>query len=288
MIVVNTCGGLGNQLFQYAVGRRLAVAHGVELVLDTSWYRSVRRGVTARQFELFDFKVSARETDLKEARAVRNTTHRLWRYCPFLKRYTLLREKSPLFQPDVSLAEDDSYLLGYWQSPRYFGEIASVLREDLSIRIELSPEERMLEASIKRSANAVAVHVRRGDYVTLAAAANFHGTCGVDYYKRAVVELQRSISDPTYFIFSDDIEWAQSNLGFIPQAVFVSGHEGRPSCIGIHLMASCRHNIIANSSYSWWGAWIGEPLGRVVIAPEQWSLRGPRSLDLLPTAWTAL
>lgn len=290
MIIVNVCGGLGNQLFQYAIGRRIALARGVELVLDTSWYRRLhrRRSVTARQFELGDFHVSARETRPEEARKARNSTHRFWRHFPLIPRYDVVREVSKRFQPDVFQAKDGTYLLGFWQCPRYFEDIRTVLMEDLAIRVPLSREEKLTEDRIIESQNAVAVHVRRGDYVTLASAAKFHGTCGVEYYQNAVTEMEQRLGRPNYFVFSDDMEWARNNLSFMRDACFVAGEEGRPSCVGIHLMASCKHNVIANSSYSWWGAWLGRELDRIVIAPKHWSFGGPQSAEVLPASWIAL
>jgi glycosyl transferase family 11 len=288
MVVVRLTGGLGNQLFQYATARRLALVRGVELVLDIGWFRHEAPAYPApRVYELECFGLPARLVSLSPstiARWERGLAARLGRWPGRRIRLPVLEQSEDWDVVDERVLDGpaDVVLLGYWQSERYFEDAAETIRADLEL--PTAPDTRyaqLLEAI--ESTEAIAVHVRRGDYVAIPQVAERHGTLPASYQREAVrLVVERAGRDAHVFVFSDDPEWAEQHLAFeLPTT-----HVGRmpwSAPAELRLIASCRHHVIANSSYSWWGAWLGERPGQVVVAPRTWFR--DRGTAIVPPRW---
>lgn len=293
MIIVKLMGGLGNQLFQYAAGRRLAHRHNTELKLDTSFLSNKQKRCTPRRLELEHLNIKlviATPFELATLSGRGNLFvsgfQRLMCVCGVGQfRSSVCCETVYHYDPRYEEISDNSYLEGYWQSERYFSGIEDVIRDEFTVTSPLNNSNRLLLERIQ-SCNSVSVHVRRGDYITNLNVAQYHGTCGIDYYRRSVEIMDRLVDRPQFFVFSDDPEWANQNLGFIPGTVFVTNNGTDCACDDLRLMSTCSHHIIANSSFSWWGAWLGNYAGKKIIAPAQWNLRDDIDTTYLcPPTW---
>ena len=267
-VIVRLEGGLGNQLFQYATGRTIALATGRDLLLDTSAYREDR----LRSYQLDRFAIAARPLRRGDVPYLKLRRSRLGAILPRRSRVEIVREAFPARVPVWPEAPVDDagtpYLIGYWQSERYFAPIADTIRRE--VRVNAAPEGRNARLLDEIAASdAVAIHVRRGDYVSNPAATAYHGLCGLDYYRAAIRRLAGSVPRPHCFVFSDDLDWVRANLDTGHPTTFV-GHNTDTPWEDLRLMAACRHFIVANSSFSWWGAWLGEWPGKQVIAPARW------------------
>lgn len=267
-VIVRLEGGLGNQLFQYAAARSLALATGRDLLLDTSAYRADR----LRSYQLDRFAIAARPLRRSDIPFFRLRRSRLGAILPRRARMEIVREAFPARVPIWPEAPVEGagtpYLIGYWQSERYFAAIADTIRRE--VRVNAAPEGRNARVLDEIAAgDAVAIHVRRGDYVSNPAATAYHGLCGLEYYEAAIRRLAGSVPRPHCFVFSDDLDWVRTNLDTGHPTTFV-GHNTDTPWEDLRLMAACRHFIVANSSFSWWGAWLGEWPGKQVIAPARW------------------
>lgn len=268
-------GGLGNQMFQYAFGRRLAEKHSAELKLDLGFYSDKKLNSSygaVREYDLEMFNIrEAIATDDEIARLSKRTTNRqIDRLLDKILgvKETVLREPHYHFSQAAFNAPDNRYLIGYWQSEKYFADIENVIRADFTFREPPSKKASEILERVKNS-NSVGVHVRRGDFLVHP----LNGVYGVDYYRIGEQHITERVSDPHYFVFSDDIEWCRDNLRFAGPTEFVDdefdGHKLRDD---FRLISACKHFIIANSSFSWWAAWLGENADKVVVAPHSWAL----------------
>jgi hypothetical protein len=289
--VVRLTGGLGNQLFQYAAARRLALVRGVQLVLDIGWFRHEAPAYPVpRPYALECLGLPARLVSLKPAtiaRWERGQAARLGLWTGRRIRLPVIHQSEAWDTIDerVLNAPGDVMLLGYWQSERYFEDAAETIRAEL--RLPAAPDARFgqLLETIEAS-EAIAVHVRRGDYVTVPQVAERHGTLSPAYYHQAVsLVAERAGGDAHVFVFSDDPEWAEEHLALELPATHV-GRTTWPAPAELRLMVSCRHHVIANSSWSWWGAWLAEPAGQVVVAPRDWFR--DRSTAIVPPRWMTI
>lgn len=294
MIVLNLTGGLGNQLFQYALGRHLAVKLSTELVIEDSFYRSTPKGVTPRRYELDQFSTACRFVTEAERRYLRRYTHRWLRfsqkYIRIPGRYRYVREPLDRLMLEVGDFSGDILLDGYWQSEAYFSGSEAQLRHDLTPVFELSSQD-LKTQSLMKATRSVSLHVRRGDYVNASNLA-WHGICGLDYYKKAIEFIRKKVSDPHLFVFSDDMQWVRDNLGGmladLPCTFVDHNHEGR-AANDLVLIASCRHHVIANSSFSWWGAWLNPDMDKIVVRPRVWVRQLPHMNDsVCPASWIAV
>lgn len=292
MIAVRLQGGLGNQLFQYATARALADLLGRDLGLDLRGFTpSGRRpGDTPRPYLLGRYAVRAHALPtgllLKMGFPFTREWRRVWRAAGF-GRGLLAQEEGLSFQPELKTRARKAefvYLDGYWQSWRYFQERRAQVLKDLR---PLRKPSAVNAASLKRLAreNAVCVHVRRGDYVSLPAAAAYHGLLGADYYRAAVKRLGAAARGARFYVFSDEPAWARRNLSLPGKMVVVDQNSVDKPEEDLRLMAACRHFILANSSLSWWGAWMGSRPGKRVVAPRSWFRQGPPTPDLCPKDW---
>jgi hypothetical protein len=286
MIVMNLKGGLGNQLFQYALGRHLASIHNTTLALDTSSFETD----PLRNYRLDSFNISATVLPPKNnsffSRLInkfiseKNPIHRF-----FNKPLLIIRENGFEFQPNILQSPNNSYLDGYWQSERYFNSIATIIRSELTLSEPLPSQLKEIEDQI-RNLNSVAIHVRRGDYASNPHTTAFHGLYPIDWYLNAAKEMQESLGDVHYFIFSDDYDWVKENLKLNAPCTYIQPSPDGKEAQDLYLMSRCKHNITANSSYSWWAAWLNGNPNKKVIAPAKWFMGADlNTKDLIPESW---
>jgi len=290
MIVVQLSGGLGNQMFQYALGRCLAGKLGCALKLDLSNYDEYRD----RQYELFRYVIHATiatSVDLQRCKGY-GLAGRI--FMPMLEKVVpsvgvhVVREQSARFDKSILLLKGNIYLIGYWQCERYFADIADTIRGDLTLTEELDERDANMERQI-RSTNAISLHVRRGDYLSDKNAEAILGSLATDYYAAAIQYVAVRVEKPHFYVFSDDPDWAMSNLGFEHPATFVSHNGPGRGAFDMRLMSACRHNIIANSTFSWWAAWLNGNPEKLVVAPGRWYRDASRDAsDIVPVGWVTI
>ncbi len=292
MICTRLEGGLGNQLFQYAAGKALAVLHNTDLIFDTGAFENTSRRVTPRHFELGHFSVTGRKAHKDEIQLIPVVRYAPWIF-HWLSSWNLHQEKSQNFDHSFFSAPNHTYLSGYWQSHRYIANVAEEVFQELRNTQPLSQRNEELSKEIAES-NSVALHVRRGDYVTLSTAAKYHGALPLDYSIRALGSLQGLLDRPRIYVFSDDPEWCAAHLPLgSTETIFIAHNCGENSWQDLVLMSLCHHHIIANSSFSWWGAWLADQrwgnAGRIVFAPERWFVTRAINLsDRFPEKWKVI
>lgn len=271
MIRVILSGGLGNQIFQYAAGRALAHMHSTNLVLNLSLLHRLDSTVTPRDYELGNFRVMC-DLELTPRFHIWQRIKKLAWFLGPLNPWKVYQETGSSYDPRLLHQPDGVTLFGYWQSYIYFSDISKQLVYELQHSKPLSQKSIEVLDKIKSSI-AVAIHVRRGDYVTNSEATGFHGVIPLSYYKDSIAITMAKFPDATFFIFSDDQEWCRANLA-LEKSYFVDHNLVDNSWEDLVLMSKCRHHIIANSSFSWWAAWMSdscqEGADHLVIAPKNW------------------
>ena len=288
MIIARLLGGLGNQMFQYAAGRRLAHALAVDLKLDVTWLEKFN----SRPYALGNFNIEEKFASAAEIAAVApigRFGHALAKIWP-KKWPKYIQEKQFNFDPDILNLPDGVYLKGYWQSKKYFSDIAAILRGEFTLKTPLSEKNNEMSELIA-SKQSVSVHVRRGDYVETRRIKQVYNACGPDYYLRCVDYMKQLVKNPYFFIFSDDPQWAKDNLKQLNPAVIVDCNRTNKDYEDIWLMSRCNHHIIANSTFSWWGAWLNPREDKIVLAPKQWFDKKQvlmKTDDLFPSGWILL
>lgn len=286
MIIVNLKGGLGNQMFQYALGRHLAEKNGVVLKLDTTSLSKAKEiGNIYRPFDLDKFNIQNEQATPEEVRTLRYPYGVISKLKSVFER-KILRKTFVEFDANILGLKDDTYLDGYWQSPKYFETIRAALLTEFTLKSPLSPRGQAFQDKIANSVS-VSLHVRRGDYVANKRVLKENGVCSVDYYKKAIETISSKVANPTFFVFSDDIEWVKANLSIPASTVFVTD-ETITAPEELFLMSQCQHNIIANSSFSWWGAWLNQNPAKTVIAPTPWFDTITYDANLIPDSWIQL
>ncbi|MBL7740058.1 MAG: alpha-1,2-fucosyltransferase [Chitinophagaceae bacterium] len=281
MIIARLQGGLGNQLFQYAAAKALAVKLNVPFKLDA--FTSLQKD-KQRTIALHDFRAGFELASKKEIKGFIFFPS-LYRHQPaFFARLGRHVYREPHFHFDQHFSRITApvFIDGFWQSPLYFKDIDAVIRQDFTIKEELikNVKEKGIELAGRDS---VAVHIRRGDFLNRKIKA-FHGVMDVGYYSKAIAVLQQKIPGLSVHFFSDDIEWVKKNLPF-DNAEFVSVHT-RSATEDFYLMTQCRHTIIANSSFSWWTAWLNNHPEKIVVAPKKWFVKEEiNTADLVPAGW---
>lgn len=287
MIVFYAQGGLGNQLFQYATARRLALRNRCSLVVDHHWFLNPRSGETRRSLELSRYPVAVRLAKPHELMCWAPMRARIGRYLKPVLPLHMLRERGCGVNKEVLSAPRNSYLFGYWQSEAYFADIREQLLVELNPVVSAGEEDVRILELIQKSTS-VSVHVRRGDYVSSASTAAYHGVCTLDYYDRALEYLSERVVNPTLFVFSDDPDWAKSNLRYRFPAYYIDHNTAGEAFQDLRLMSACQHHVLANSSFSWWGAWLSRSVDGLVIAPRRWYAVDRSTADLLPSRWIVI
>ena len=298
-ILVRLIGGLGNQMFQYAAGRALADRIGANLKLDVTDFDTY----SLRKYELGDLQIRAElagSSDLKPFRPDVQTESGVSSVLAKIKRQlgfqpaSIFSESGFGYDERVTRLSAPVYLDGYWQSEKYFSTIANQLRADFSLRSTPDAPNQTILAAIHAANSAlnsaaVSLHVRRGDYVSNASTAQYHGACSLDYYKEAIAYIAARISEPRFFIFTDDPQWVSDNLKTGHATTLIQANGPDRGAFDLNLMKSCRHHVIANSSFSWWGAWLNANPDKLVVGPKIW-FKGAKheTNDRLPPDWVRL
>ena len=281
-IISRLFGGAGNQLFQYAAGRALADHLDCDLILDTRYIAgSEDRGDCFGHFENARFE---RSVDLPPAKSDGAFRYGLWR--KFGRNPRFHREKGLGFDPAFFDLGANTYLHGYWQSQKYFDRIIDQVRKDLTFTTQMNAENADMAAQIAAAPIPVALHVRRGDYV----ASGSYAACSPAYYRAAVDLLADKLGAAlTCFVISNDPTWARENLDLGQESIFVDLNDEKTGHFDLHLMSLCTHNVIANSTFSWWGAWLNSTPEKLVVAPKNWFAKEALSNpDICPEDWLRL
>jgi hypothetical protein len=284
-------------MFQYAAARCLSLRHNTELKLDLSWLNATPPSSTLRRYELCQFTISAgiaSNQEISDLVGCLNPVRKNRFMQLFFKRNSpekstrVIQENQFHFSPDILYASNNVYLDGYWQSEKYFIEIADTIRQEFVLKLKPDEQNALLVEAIDK-VNAVSVHVRRGDYVSNSLVSAIHGTCSSEYFNTAMRLIVQQIHDPHFFVFSDDIQWCQSNINTSYPLTFVDYNGPDNAHEDLRLMSLCRHHVIANSSFSWWGAWLSTGPDKLVIAPDRW-FNDPsiNTGDLIPSDWQRL
>jgi len=291
MIITRLVGGLGNQMFQYAVGRALAHRLNVPFKLDKTPFDTYE----LHEYALGHFRIReqfATQDDLDRVDRFRGWKRRT---CSAAVACLTLGAVRPIpyvtenghnFDSGILDVTHNAYLVGYWQTQRYFTDIEQIIRNEFTPRATLDQLNQSCADTIGATANPVSLHVRRGDYVSDAETTAKHGLCLPDYYERCLQLLKQKVSDPHVFVFSDDIDWARQALPIDCPATYF-GHNGPDrNYADLVLMSRCRHHIIANSTFSWWGAWLNGGRDKLVFAPDRFFDDPDRNdADLVPADW---
>ncbi|MDD3321944.1 MAG: alpha-1,2-fucosyltransferase [Paludibacter sp.] len=294
MIIVSLFGGLGNQMFQYATAKAIAFKLGVELKLDVSLLqdRSPRKNFTYRDYELNVFCLNEDIATIKE---VRKYVPDLWNSPKIVHAFYHLKrklyrshyyfeKKKYLIESDVFNIKDNTYIYGYFQSEKYFTDYSSELLDTFSFVSGINKENKDLIGQIEKN-NSVSIHIRRGDFVN----SPFQLLQLETYYLPAIEAIQQKATDLTFYIFTNDHEWASEQFRNVNiKKIFVDINNNSMSYMDMILMSHCNHNICANSSFSWWGAWLNRHPDKIVYVPKNWFKTNEVEIercDLIPNDW---
>ncbi|MFC5410893.1 alpha-1,2-fucosyltransferase [Larkinella bovis] len=290
MVISSLMGGLGNQLFQYAFGLRMAHERQTELKLSTvileSRLLARLRKYTLRPYELDVFDLQTPLTSFSETTTGFLKAVAGYRGSVFLPENSNVQSRLTTIPSSAPVV----FCWGYWQSETWFQPIAPALRDKLRFQKPLSVASQRYADAIHRAATPVFIHVRRGDYITNPNAREVHGFAGETYYRNAIAHLREQLEGIHFFAFSDDMAWVKARLGPVLKTVtYVEGNTGTDSWQDLYLMSLCPHAIVANSSFSWWGAWLHSAPKRTVVAPRQWFASSvPSARIVVPQQWTLL
>ncbi len=289
MVITNIIGGLGNQMFQYAVGRALSLKCGSNLQLDISAFANYELHQGFELQRIFNCTIGiATEADVRRVLG--------WQSLSLVRRIFLrqsmakFRCKEFVIEPHfqywaaVNNLTEDCYLYGYWQTEKYFTDVVVQIRKDFTFKLPMESKNSEV-AKLINQVNAVSLHVRRGDYLNNPKNIATHGLCSLEYYLAAIKHIAKHVERPHFFIFSDDIAWVKDNLKLDFPHQYVDHNYGAESYNDMRLMSLCKHHIIANSSFSWWGAWLNSSANKIVVAPQRWFAINTDISDLLPMDW---
>ena len=266
MIIVQLRGGLGNQMFQYAFACNLAKINNTELIIDSISNYRIRGLYIPRPYLLGDFNINKKNILQDELNWAKNI--RIWQRIGIAPKWIHLQEKKfDMFQEDaIKKYKKNVYVIGFWQNEQYFSTISSVLKKEFTINKKWIDN---YDTSIS-SLNSVAVHVRRGDYISNAE----YGSCYVNlnetgYYNDAIEMIKQKIKNPVFFIFSDDMKWCKEHFK-VEGSIIIFIENTESALHDFSLMSQCKHQIIANSTFSWWAAWLNNNPQKIVICPNKW------------------
>ena len=281
MIVARLEGGLGNQLFQYATGRHLSIKNNTGLVLDTSNYLIDKNN---RHYELGRYNIKAKTANIITCIFVRLGKYIIPKITQNIRLpIKYVKERNNYFNKEILSEKGNIILDGYWQSEEYFKDIRDIILDDMTLLSTLDKENKSMLKRINNS-NAVCIHIRRTDFVSDPLLQKFHGNLTPNYYKKAIGSICDRIADPEFHIFSDEPEWCKRNIFTNRPHTYVdiNGPDKAPE--DLRLMSACNHFIIANSSFSWWAAWLSENKKKIIIAPKRW-YRTRDEGDIVPKQW---
>jgi len=278
MIIVNLKGGLGNQMFQYATGFAISIKNNVQLKLDSSGYTKTKSD-TPRFYELKKFNISSQQAEPKETQRLKYP-HNM--FSKFLRLFNqkILKIYFVDYHPEI-LKKKNYYLDGFWQSEKNFLNVRETLLQEFTLKTESGAYKKALSLI---TSNSLSVHIRRGDYVSNQKTTAYHGVLDIEYYKKAFEILKSKIEQVV--IFTDDPAWVKDNFDFIDKPTIFASDFNLSAPEELILMSKCSNNIIANSSFSWWGAWLNQNPDKIVIAPKIWfKKRAAAHKNITPETW---
>jgi hypothetical protein len=275
MIIVKLISGLGNQLFQYAIGRQLSIKRNVPLKLDISFFETQN----LRSYKLNHYNIKAAvatKADIDkmigffEGRSLKDKIfRRIHSSLPKHKKRYYKERENWVYEPNLMNVSSNIYLDGYWQHYKYFEQFNLSILEEFTLKNNERAAYKII-AEIEQNESSVSLHIRRGDYISDSNANNLMGVLPISYYQRAIDYINKVVKNPCYYVFSDDIDWVKKNLNTKSCFQFVDIEDGKKDYLELDAMNKCRHNIIANSSFSWWGAFLNKNPDKIVIAPDKW------------------
>lgn len=280
-VIINFCGRMANQMFQWAFGRAYENKQGITPQFDDS-EETLKLDCFKLKDEIKLVRKPLWNKFLRKVvliRSLRNKVTKLKFNIPTLEENNFCQ-----YQPDLLDKKAPVYLKGFFQTEKYFADLREHLLKDFELTIPLNKENKDILEKIQNT-ESISVHFRRGDY-TKKRVADKYGSCSVDYYKNAVnLIAEKSEKKPTLFIFSDDINWVKDNVKFDFDTVYVDVNTGKTGYFDLELMKNCKHNVIANSSFSWWGAWLNNNPNKIVVAPKTWMKVLDNDFDIIPSSW---
>lgn len=282
MIIVKIKSGLGNQMFMYAIGRRVQHDTRQELKHDLNWFDNLQKKDIPRTLGLDAFDLALPEATAEEIEKLKPNKYQVILEKVISRLYGNYHNH---YFASFVRRKANYYFEGYFQSFKYFESIRELIIKDFTLKNGYSEVGKQVKLDIEDSTNSVALHVRRGDFVTVSN--NYNGLCDASYYQKALELLGQKIGQVSVFVFSDDIEWAKANLHF--ENVLAVNFVSRPE-LGdaeeLLLMSLCEHQIIANSTFSWWSAWLNKNDKKVVVVPRTWLIaKNIKYADFIPADW---
>lgn len=284
--IIKFNGGLGNQMFQYAFGYVLEKTTGAKTLFDMSFFEKKY----ARPYELDIFNLKAK---FVEDFLLKLKLKLIWKFRKNLKNksflgLTFFPEPHFEYYKYALKIKPNTYIEGFFQSEKYFKKYENEIRTAFTFKNKPESFNQFLINEMNKS-NSVSIHIRRGDYIQKKRYQEVYATCSMDYYKRAVEYIAQKHENLKLFVFSDDIQWVRSNWDLPYETIFVDNNSGDKSFEDMRLMSNCKHNIIANSTFSWWGAWLNNNKEKIVIAPKKWfNDKKINQEDLFPEEWVRL
>jgi hypothetical protein len=294
MIIVKLIGGLGNQMFQYAVGRHLAIKNNTTLKLDIEGFKEYK----LRNYDLKYFNIQeniAQPTELSTIifpsdGMVQKIKKNIKINLVGIQSIRYVQQCRYEFQPETLDLGNNIYLDGTWQSEKFFEDISSTIKNEFSLKTPLI-QEYAHYADLIRESESVCIHLRRGDYISNPVANKILGICPLDYYYSAIKTIEKKLKCPHYFIFSDDPSYIKEIFTHNSSMSIVS-----PDNVNntfdyqeLYLMSLCKHQIIANSTFSWWSAWLNKNSNKIIIAPNIWFKDNSiNTIDLIPNNWITI
>ncbi|NCD01143.1 alpha-1,2-fucosyltransferase [bacterium] len=283
-IIIKLQGGLGNQMFQYATGLALSIKYKVDLIIDKSFYTENNK-CTERHYQLNVFNIEEKFINnriIKETHGIiYSKLKKIINKLDFKKNIFLKIIKIILIKITKIISKETKeknfnkinkkkyiHLSGYFQNEKYFLNIKKEIQKNFEIKKELLSDTYYDWLKKIKNNNSTSIHVRRGDYISNKKNLKKLGFIGIDYYKKAINLILQKQKNQTFFIFSDDINWCKNNFNFIKNNIYYI--EGLKNYEDLNLMKNCKHNIIANSSFSWWGGWLNKNEKKIVISPKKW------------------
>lgn len=275
-------------MFQYAFGLSLSKKLNSALYVDTTWFKQANHHLALRNYELdiFTEQISIANSTLTDRFLKPGSLQKALNKTGIL-RYSIYRESSLIYNNNIFRIKPPAYFEGFWQSEKYFNK--TLVKDSFTFNKSFNSESGKIAGEIAKCPNPVSIHIRRGDYISSNATNQLHGACSITYYQNAIKQITDSINNPYFYIFSDDPDWVEQNLlPGLNNATPVSHNMGKNSWQDMALMSTCKHHIIANSSFSWWGAWLNPHPEKIVIAPQNWFAQKTAYFDdkdIVPENW---
>ena len=286
-------GGLGNQLFEYSFGYRLSIESGHSSVYDYS--NGFKNDKYGRKYALskFAFEISPCSVDdipigMAWTSPMSFVAKLYWSHFATRKKVIFEKQYYNYDQKVLDYSDNGNYYFGYWQNPKYFTPVENDIRTQFKLKVTPKDSFYSLQREMLQT-NSISIHIRRysdkdkaGNLIK--SARKIHGVCPLEYYSYALQRIPEPRS--VCYVFTDDLEWCKNNI-YLPRAYrYVAEYDKFSDAEEIFLMSTCKHHIISNSSFGWWGAWLGDAPEKIVVAPKQWVSDGDAIIsDLFPETW---